>query len=89
MAKIMGQGGQRRHDGKQDEGARRQDCSQLYRILVQIPYKNLDHDPGQDYYCGVANVHVTRVLSVDWMVQPNHGQQVIQEVRTHTSNTLI
>ena len=27
--------------------------------------------------CSVANVHVTRVLSVDWMVQPNHGQQAI------------
>ena len=26
---------------------------------------------------GEANVHVTRVLSVDWMVQPNHGQQAI------------
>ena len=28
-------------------------------------------------HCSVANVHVTRVLSVDWMVQPNHGQQAI------------
>ena len=27
--------------------------------------------------CSVANVHVTRVLSVDWMAQPNHGQQAI------------
>ena len=30
-----------------------------------------------DDMCGVANVHVTRVLTVDWMVQPNHGQQAI------------
>ena len=27
--------------------------------------------------CSVAAVHVTRVLPVGWMVQPNHGQQAI------------
>ena len=26
---------------------------------------------------GTCSVHVTRVLSVDWMVQPNHGQRSI------------
>ena len=33
------------------------------------------HEKKED--CSVAYVHATRVLSVDWMVQPNHGQQAI------------
>ena len=34
-------------------------------------------DSSHVYNCSVAAVHVTRILSVDWMVQPNHGQRSI------------
>ena len=40
------------------------------------------------YMCSVANVHVTHALSVDWMVQPNHGQQAIfQSAYSHKQYT--
>ena len=46
--------------------------------------------PARARNCSVANVHVTRVLSVDWMVQPNHGQQAIfQSAYSHKQYTYI
>ena len=36
-------------------------------------YKTVPEKKNANTLCSVATVHVTRVLSVDWMVQPNHG----------------
>ena len=50
----------------------------LWELYAQIEDQSYEHTMHvQSSICSVAAVHVTRVLPVGWMVQPNHGQRSI------------